>query len=128
VTAEQARVMAAITACRTAELGGRVYEYLRCGAIEFIYHYVHAVAISDCRPGRNADGQVSFSYYDDPAGGVKETLTLPALEFIPRFLLHFLPERFVCLRYYGLHHSAARQIKLPRAGAPGLAACIGKGG
>ena len=44
-------------------------------------------------------------------------MTLPALEFIRRFLLHVLPDRFVRIRYYGLHHSAARITNLPRARA-----------
>jgi len=38
VTDEQERVMAAIEACRTAALGGQVYECLNCGAVEFAYH------------------------------------------------------------------------------------------
>ena len=37
VTPEQARVMAAIVACRTAALGGQVYECQVCGAVEFAY-------------------------------------------------------------------------------------------
>lgn len=85
--------------------------------IDYLSRYVHAVAISNYRIRRIANGQVSFSYYDNPAGGLKKTLTLPALEFIRRFLLHVLPERFVRIRYYGLHHSAARKTKLPCARA-----------
>lgn len=85
--------------------------------IDYLSRYVHAVAISNYRLRHIANGQVSFSYYDNAAGGVKKTLTLPALEFIRRFLLHVLPERFVRIRYYGLHHSAARRTKLPRARA-----------
>ncbi|MBI4768912.1 MAG: transposase zinc-binding domain-containing protein [Chloroflexi bacterium] len=38
VTAEQARVMKAIVTCRTAALGGQIYECLNCGAVEFVYH------------------------------------------------------------------------------------------
>ena len=37
VTPEQARVMGAIMACRTAALGGQIYECLTCGAVEFAY-------------------------------------------------------------------------------------------
>jgi hypothetical protein len=32
-----------------------------------------------------------------------------------RFFLHLLPERFVRVRHYGLHHSAARKTRLPLA-------------
>jgi hypothetical protein len=38
VTPQQARVLAALKACRTAELGGHIYECNACGALEFVYH------------------------------------------------------------------------------------------
>jgi hypothetical protein len=85
--------------------------------IEYLSRYVHAVAISNSRITHIADRQVRFTYYDNQDGGKQKELTLPALEFIRRFLLHVLPGRFVRIRYYGLHHSAARAKKLPRARA-----------
>lgn len=85
--------------------------------IDYLSRYVHAVAISNYRLTQIADGQVSFTYYDNPDAGKQKVMTLPALEFIRRFLLHVLPDRFVRIRYYGLHHSAARKTKLPRARA-----------
>jgi hypothetical protein len=85
--------------------------------IEYLSRYVHAVAISNYRLTHIAAGQVSFTYHDNSDGGKLKELTLSALEFIRRFLLHVLPERFVRIRYYGLHHSAARKTKLPRARA-----------
>jgi hypothetical protein len=85
--------------------------------IDYLSRYVHAVAISNYRITNIAAGQVSFTYYDNPDAGKQKVMTLPALEFIRRFLLHVLPDRFVRIRYYGLHHSAARKTKLPRARA-----------
>jgi len=85
--------------------------------IDYLSRYVHAVAISNSRLTQIADGQVSFTYYDNPDAGKQKVMTLPALEFIRRFLLHVLPDRFVRIRYYGLHHSAARKTKLPQARA-----------
>ena len=85
--------------------------------IEYLSRYVHAVAISNYRLTHIGDGQVSFTYHDNQAGGKQKEMTLPAVEFIRRFLWHVLPERFVRIRYYGLHHSAARKSKLPRARA-----------
>jgi hypothetical protein len=38
VTPQQARVLAALKACRTAALGGHIYECSECGALEFVYH------------------------------------------------------------------------------------------
>ncbi|MBI3360325.1 MAG: IS91 family transposase [Chloroflexi bacterium] len=85
--------------------------------IEYLSRYVHAVAISNYRLTHIGGGQARFRYYDNPDGGKQKEMTLPAVEFIRRFLLHVLPERFVRVRYYGLHHSAARKSKLPRARA-----------
>lgn len=85
--------------------------------IEYLSRYVHAVAISNYRITAIADGQVRFTYHDNQDEGKQKELTLSALEFIRRFLLHVLPDRFVRIRYYGLHHSAARKTKLPRARA-----------
>ena len=85
--------------------------------VDYLSRYVHAVAISNYRITNVADGQVSFTYYDNPDAGKQKVMTLSALEFIRRFLWHVLPDRFVRIRYYGLHHSAARKTKLPRARA-----------
>ena len=41
-------------------------------------------------------------------------MTLPAVEFIGRFLAHVLPSRFVRIRHYGLHHGSCRR-KLQQA-------------
>jgi hypothetical protein len=35
-------------------------------------------------------------------------MTLPAFEFIRRFLSHVLPAGFVRIRHFGLHHSSCR--------------------
>jgi hypothetical protein len=83
--------------------------------IEYLSRYVQSVAISNHRIMDMVDGQVSFTYHDNRAGGEVKELTLSALEFIRRFLLHVLPDQFVRIRYYGLHHSAARKTKLARA-------------
>jgi hypothetical protein len=81
---------------------------------EYLSRYVNQVAISNYRITNIAAGQVSFSYYDNLDQGQPKELTLPALEFIHRFLWHVLPTGFVRIRYYGLHHSSARAETLPR--------------
>jgi hypothetical protein len=85
--------------------------------IEYLSRYVQSVAISNYRITDIVQGQVSFTYHDNRAGGEVKELTLSALEFIRRFLLHVLPDQFVRIRYYGLHHSAARKTKLARVRA-----------
>lgn len=50
-----------------------------------------------------------FKYHDNRDGGKEKVMTLEALEFMRRFLLHLLPDRFVRVRHYGLHHSSKRK-------------------
>ncbi|MCB9104054.1 MAG: transposase [Anaerolineales bacterium] len=60
---------------------------------------------------------VKVRYHDNQAGGQEKVLRLPVLEFIRRWLLHILPTGFMRIRYYGLHHSSARKVKLPQCRA-----------
>jgi len=60
-----------------------------------------------------ADGQVTFSYYDnrerdEAERGQPKLMTLPAVEFIRRFLTHVLPFQFKRVRHFGLYASAKR--------------------
>ena len=48
------------------------------------------------------DGKVSFLWRDYSDGDKEKIMTLDADEFIRRFLLHVLPDRFVKIRHYGL--------------------------
>lgn len=58
------------------------------------------VAISNSRILKLADDQVTFRYRTSDTGKLR-TCTLPAEEFIRRFLQHVLPKGFVKVRYYG---------------------------
>jgi hypothetical protein len=70
--------------------------------------YIFRVAISNSRIMNVAEGQVTFRY--TPSGQKKSKLcTLPAEEFIRRFLQHVLPLGFVKVRYYGLFAAGQRQ-------------------
>jgi len=88
---------------------------------EYLSRYVHQVAISNHRLEKVEEGQVTFRYFDNKERaavgekGQEKKLSLPVNEFMRRFLHHILPEGFVRIRYYGLHHSSARQKKLPRS-------------
>jgi len=84
---------------------------------EYLSRYVNQVAISNYRITDISQGQVSFTYYDNLDEGQQKTMTLSAHQFIARFLWHVLPDRFVRIRYYGLHHSHARKHKLPHCRA-----------
>jgi Putative transposase len=72
------------------------------------------VAISNHRLLDIGDGAVRFSWKDYRDNQQQKTMTLPADEFIRRFLLHVLPEGFQRIRYYGFLGNRYRQKKLAR--------------
>lgn len=59
------------------------------------------MAISNNRIVSVENGTVIFNYKDRENGNIEKQLTLSADEFIRRFLLHVLPEKFMKIRYYG---------------------------
>jgi hypothetical protein len=65
------------------------------------------VAISNRRIVKLVDGKVTFRYRTTDTGKLR-TCTLPAEEFIRRFLQHVLPKGFVKVRYYGFLASTCR--------------------
>jgi hypothetical protein len=82
--------------------------------LDYVGRYTHRVAISNNRLLNIDDHQVQFRYKDYRDGGQQKTMTLSADEFIRRFLLHVLPERFQRIRYYGLLGNRYRKEKLER--------------
>jgi hypothetical protein len=59
------------------------------------------VAISNHRLISREDSKVTFRWKDYAHSGKKREMTLEAMEFIRRFLLHVLPKGLVRIRYYG---------------------------
>ncbi|MBA4397608.1 MAG: hypothetical protein C0394_09555 [Syntrophus sp. (in: bacteria)] len=72
------------------------------GVLQYLGRYTHRIAISNNRILAIRDGKVSFLWRDYADGNRKKTMTLKADEFIRRFLLHVLPERYVRIRHFGL--------------------------
>jgi hypothetical protein len=70
--------------------------------LDYVGRYTHRVAIANQRLIDVADGQVRFRYTDYRAQHQPKTMTLDAVEFMRRFLLHVLPTGFHRIRYYGL--------------------------
>jgi hypothetical protein len=81
-------------------------------ALKYLARYTHRVAIANGRLQSIDDGQVTFSYKDYRRQHRQRTLTLPATEFIRRFMMHVLPSGFVRIRYYGFLANAHRQEQL----------------
>jgi len=82
--------------------------------LDYVGRYTHRVAISNHRLLDIEAGQVRFQWKDYRAKGQQKAMTLSAEEFIRRFFLHVLPERFQRIRYYGLLGNRHRQQKLAR--------------
>jgi hypothetical protein len=80
--------------------------------LKYLARYTHRVAISNRRLLAMADGRVTFEWKDYAAGGQSKTMTLEAVEFIRRFLLHVLPSGFVHIRHFGFLANRKRKEKL----------------
>lgn len=84
--------------------------------LEYLGRYVFRIAIGNHRIVSFENALVTFKYFDNQDGGKQKEMTLPALEFIRRFLSHVLPPGFVRIRHFGLHHTSC-SAKLQRARA-----------
>jgi hypothetical protein len=77
-------------------------------ALSYLAPYIFRVALSNNRIVRGADEQVTFRYTIGDTGQTAYC-TLPAQEFLRRFLQHILPKGFVKVRYYGLFRLGMRR-------------------
>jgi hypothetical protein len=80
--------------------------------LKYLARYTHRVAISNSRLLDLEEGEVRFRYKDYAHGNRKRTMTLSAVEFVRRLLLHVLPSGFVRIRHYGILANRHRQAKL----------------
>ena len=77
--------------------------------LQYLARYVHRVAFANSRLVRITDDGVTFRYQQRRQRRWK-TMTLPAEEFIRRFLQHVLPRGTHKVRYYGIWHPSQRNI------------------
>jgi len=82
--------------------------------MDYLGRYTHRVALSNDRLVSFEGSRVVLRWRDSADGDKIKLLTLEALEFIRRFLLHVLPDRFVKIRHYGLLSNRGRKKKLLR--------------
>jgi hypothetical protein len=82
-------------------------------ALKYLAPYIFRVALSNHRILTVDNGQVTFRYRESDSGHWKSR-TLPAEEFIRRFLQHILPKGFQKVRDYGLFSSGQR-VRLTQA-------------
>lgn len=85
--------------------------------LEYLSRYTHKVAISNRRIVAFADERVTFRWRDYADSNRPKLSSLDALEFLRRFLMHVLPDRFVKIRYFGFmaNQRRKRNIELARA-------------
>jgi hypothetical protein len=87
--------------------------------LNYLGRYVHRIALTNSRILSIEDGQICFRYRDSQAQRW-QTMTLPADEFIRRFLQHVLPQGCHTVRSYGLwspvHRPLLHQLQLCLAG------------
>jgi Putative transposase/Transposase zinc-binding domain len=85
--------------------------------LAYLSRYTHRVAISNRRLISADQTGVTFKYkdYRIEGPGRYTTMTLPAHEFIRRFLMHVLPKGFHRIRHYGLLASSNRAANIAQA-------------
>jgi Putative transposase/Transposase zinc-binding domain len=84
--------------------------------LKYLARYAHGVAIGNRRLAHlSDDGQVTFRYKDYADAGRDKAMTLPAVEFLRRFVQHVLPRGFVKVRHYGLLANRQRAVRLEQS-------------
>ena len=77
--------------------------------LQYLGRYVHRTAFANSRLVGIDQGRVTFRYQDRRRQTWK-TMTLPAHEFLRRFLQHVLPRGTHKVRYYGFWHPSRRSL------------------
>ncbi|MBN2634905.1 MAG: transposase, partial [Prolixibacteraceae bacterium] len=81
--------------------------------IKYLGQYTHRVAITNQRILNIADGKVTFIAKDYRDNAIKKPVTLDGVEFLRRFTMHILPQRFVKIRRFGIYnHTTKRNLAL----------------
>jgi len=82
--------------------------------LNYLARYTHRVAISNQRLVACQNHRVSFRWRDYAHGGKNKVMTVPAEEFLRRFLIHVLPKGLVRIRHFGLFANRRRAASLQR--------------
>ncbi len=83
--------------------------------LKYLARYTHRVALASGRLVCCKDGNVSFRWRDSADGNQQKVMTLDAVEFIHRYLLHVLPAGFVKIRHFGFLANPCRKAGLALA-------------
>ena len=83
--------------------------------LEYLSAYTHRIAISNSRILSFDGNEVTFRWRDYADGNRMKESTLDGMEFLRRFLMHVLPDRFVRIRYFGLLGNRNRMQRIEHA-------------
>jgi hypothetical protein len=79
--------------------------------VKYLARYINRIGIGNSRLRSFENGQVTFETRNG------QTLTLPGVQFIERYMEHIVPTGFHRVRHYGLYSPKARKFDLERARA-----------
>jgi hypothetical protein len=82
--------------------------------LDYFGRYTHRIAISNHRILDVSNNQVTFTYRDRKDDNKQKVMTLPADEFIRRFLLHTVPASFMRIRHFGFLANRSKKKDLAR--------------
>ncbi len=81
--------------------------------VRYLGQYTHRVAITNQRILNITGGRVTFLAKDYRDRAIKKPVTLDGVEFLRRFTLHILRQRFVKIRRFGIYnHTVKQNLKL----------------
>ncbi len=83
--------------------------------LSYLAAYTHRIALSERRLVSFDGKHVRFLYKDYRDGDREKEMDLDADEFLRRYLLHVLPERFVRIRHFGFLANRVRSQRLALA-------------
>jgi Putative transposase/Transposase zinc-binding domain len=83
--------------------------------LEYLSRYTHRIAISNRRILSFTGQKVTFEWRDYSDSNRIKQMTIGAHEFLRRFLMHVLPDRFVRIRYFGFLSNRHRSRNIESA-------------
>jgi hypothetical protein len=81
--------------------------------VGYLAQYTHRVAISNSHILDIDQNGVTFLYKDSQDNSKMKPTTLSGVEFLRRFCMHILPQRFVKIRHYGILGSRYKKAVQP---------------
>lgn len=83
--------------------------------VNYLARYSHKIAITNHRLLNVTDKHVTFKYKDYKDNGRSKTMVLQGTDFLQRYCLHILPNRFRKIRHYGFLANGNKRKRLTDA-------------